>query len=566
MQRGALALVISALAIAFGLFTLGVARGEPGYWFGGGSALTGTALLAAGWALAAAGLANWVRLPESMFGPLLATAGFAWFVPELANPEVGAAVAFTAGLALPFLCPGLVGHALLVHPGSRLRGTLERTVVALGYTALVVVLGVLPALLTDPQASGCSACPENLLAVSDRGSAAATVTRIGLVAGALWAVALAVLCLSRLRSAHGLRRPLLAAGIAYLALVAAQLALSVQPGLVEVGAAGRRLWLGQATALLVLAGVVGWSRFRARRARDVVARLVLELAQSPPPGGLRDALAGIVGDPGLVLAYPLGDDGRLVDASGAPIELGAERHRTTLVRDERPVAVLAHADGLLADEQVVDEVAAAARLALENERLQAEVRARLSELRASRARIVATGDAERRRLERDLHDGAQQRLVGLSLSLRVLRSRQDTPELARADEELRLAITDLRELAHGIFPAVLADEGLAAALEALGEEARVPVRLGALAEGRFGDSVEAAAYTVVAELVRGAGSPVDVSTVLRGSALEVDVVAHVDGIDLVGLEDRVGALDGTLAVERGAAGRVHVHAELPCAS
>jgi signal transduction histidine kinase len=565
MQRGALALVIAALAIAFGLYALGVARGDPAYWFGGASALTGTALLAAGWALTAAGLTHWIRRPESLFGPLLATAGFAWFVPELDNPEVGAAIAFTVGLVLPFLCPALVGHALLLHPGSRLRGPLERTVAVLGYSALVGVLGLLPALLTDPQATGCSACPENLLAVSDRGSAAQTVTRIGLVAGASWGLAVAGLCLHRLRSARGLRRPLLAAGVVYAGLVAAQLALSVEPGLVEVGAPGRRLWLGQAAALVALAGIVGWSWIRARHARDVVARLVLELAESPPPGGLRDALARIVGDPELVLAYPLGDDGRLVDAAGAPVELGAERHRTQLVREGRPVAVLAHADGLLSDEQVVDEVAAAARLALENERLQAEIQARLSELRASRARIVATGDAERRRLERDLHDGAQQRLVGLALSLRMLRSQLDTPQLARADEELRLATADLRELAHGIFPAVLADEGLAAAVEALGEEARVPVRIGALAEGRFGDSVETAAYTVIAEIVRSADSPVDVATVRTGSSLEVDVVAEVDGIDLVGLEDRIGALEGTLAVERSA-DRVHVHAELPCAS
>ena len=562
MQRGALALVVFALAIAFGLYALGVARDDPGYWFGGTSALTATALLAAGWALTGAGLTHWLRRPESLFGPLLATAGFAWFVPELANPEIGAAVAFTAGLVLPFLCPALIGHALLIQRRSPLR----RTVVAVGYATFVLVLGLLPALVTDPRATACSACPENLVAVSDRGSAAETLMRIGFVAGAAWAVAAALLCLHRLRSAGGLRRLLLAAGAGYLALVAAQLALSVDPGMVEVSATGRRLWLGQAAALVTLSAVVGWSWVRTRHARDVVARLVLDLAQSPPPGGLRDALAGIVGDPDLVLAYPLGDDGRLVDATGASVELGPDQARTTLIQDGRTVAVLAHADGLLADLDVVDEVTAAARLALENERLQAEVRARLSELRASRARIVATSDAERRRLERDLHDGAQQRLVGLSLSLRLLRSRFETPRLAQAEEELRLATADLRELAHGIFPAVLADEGLAAAVEALAEEGRVPVRIGALAEGRFGDSVETAAYTVVAEVVRGAASPVDVTTIRTPSVLEVDLTAALDGIDLVGLEDRVGALDGTLSVERGAAGRAHVHAELPCGS
>jgi signal transduction histidine kinase len=557
MPRGALALVISALAIAFGLYALDVARSDPGYWFGGASALTGIALLAAGWALTAAGLTHWLRRPESLFGPLLAAAGFAWFVPELANPEVGAAVAFSAGLALSFACPALVAHALL---------TRDRPVVVLGYVTLVVVLGLLPSLVTDPRMSACSACPENLLAVSDRGSAAETMTTIGFAAGAVWAVVAVLACLNRLRTERGLRRSLLAAGAVYLGLVGAQLAVSVEPGLVDVGATGRRLWLGQAAALVALAGVVGWSWLRARRARAVVARLVLELAQSPPPGGLRDALAGIVGDPDLVLAYPLGEDGRLVDAAGAPVELRAERPRTTLVRDGRPVAVLAHANAPLADEQLVDELTATARLALENERLQAEVRARLSELRASRARIVEASDAERRRLERDLHDGAQQRLVGLSLSLRLLRAQFDTPELERADEELRLAIADLRELAHGIFPAVLADEGLTAAVEAIAEEGRVPVRVGVMPEERFAAPVESAAYAIVAEAVRAAPASLAVRAEHVDGLLAVDVeTAAVEGLDLVALQDRIGALDGRLEVAHEN-GHARIHAELPCGS
>jgi signal transduction histidine kinase len=219
-------------------------------------------------------------------------------------------------------------------------------------------------------------------------------------------------------------------------------------------------------------------------------------------------------------------------------------------------------------------VTAAARLALENERLQAEVRARLEELRASRARIVEASDAERKRLERDLHDGAQQRLVGLSLALRLLRSQlpaQAEPEtLARLDEaeaELREAIAELRDLAHGIFPAVLADEGLAAAVEALTEEARVPIRLRGLPGARFEPLVETAAYTVVAEAERAATRGLAVRAEQSADCLVVEVEADGvgDGLDLVGLEDRVGALEGRLAVEREG-GRVTIRAELPCAS
>jgi signal transduction histidine kinase len=296
---------------------------------------------------------------------------------------------------------------------------------------------------------------------------------------------------------------------------------------------------------------------------------VVELTRTtPPPGGLRDVLAGIAGDPALVLAYPVDDPERLVDGDGRPVELSPDLETTSLVQDGRAVAVLAHRPGLLDDEQLVEEVAAASRLALENERLQAEVRARLEELRASRARIVDAGDAERKRLERDLHDGAQQRLVGLSLSLRVLRGRVADADgrLEQAENELRQAATELRELAHGIFPAVLADEGLAAALEALAEESRVPIRVDGVPETRYAASVETAAYTVVAEAARISTQPLAVGASASNGALVIEVQTHGDGLDLTALEDRIGALDGRLAVVRGTDGAITIRAELPCAS
>jgi signal transduction histidine kinase len=569
MQRAAVALVVSALAVALGLEAHAVARAHPGRWFGGSSQAAGALLLVVGWTLAATGLAYSLRRRESPVGPLLVAAGLAWFVPELDNPDVGSAVAFTFGLALAFLTPALVGHAVLVYPRTRLGSTLERAVVASAYGGAVLLLGLAPALLTDPGTTGCNACPANLLALADRPARADDLTRIGLGLGVVWAAALALLCVRRLLATRGhLARPVHAAGAVYLSIVAVALAVSVDRGFVETGTLDRRLWLGQAAALLALSGAIAWSLVRARRARAATAGLVVELAQSPPAGGLRDLLARIADDPRLELAYPLPETGRHVDARGRPVELPADLQQTNVVREGRTVAVLAHAPGLLDDEQVLDEVTSAARLALDNERLQAEVRARVAELRASRARIVAAGDAERRRLERDLHDGAQQRLVGLSLSLRMLRGREAAaPELAAADEELRAAIAELRELAHGIYPAVLDDEGLAAAVEALAEETSIPLRIASLAEGRFGAPVETAAYAVVTEVVRGARATVVVRTVRTDGRLDVELeTAAADRIDAVGLEDRVGALDGRLSVERAADGGVHVHAELPCAS
>jgi signal transduction histidine kinase len=565
MYRGTVVLGVAALGLALGVVAIDVARDDPGYWFAGDSTIGVVALLGAGWSLLGCGLGLWWRWPQSRSGPLLAAAGCAWFLPELNNPGAGS-LAFTTGLMLSAVTPALVGHAVLGYPAGRLSSIVQRVIVAVAYMGTVLVLGVVPTLLTDPAAEACNQCPRNLALVEGHASVADDVIRSGVALGLGWALALASLVVARLVRASSVARPLFAAGAVYLALTAAMFAVWLDRGYLSTGTLERRLWLGQAAALIAIAVGVAWGWVRARRARASVARLVVDLAQSPPPGGLRDALAEIVGDPGLVLAYPVGADG-LVDAHGRSVELPAEQGRTTLVRDGQPVAVLGHAPGLLDDEQLVDEVTAAARLALENERLQAEVRARLRELRASRARIVDAGDAERKRLERDLHDGAQQRLVGLTLSLRLLRmQRPDSRQLEQADDELRLAIADLRELAHGIFPAVLADEGLAAAIEALAEEGGVPMRIGAMPDERFAAPVESAAYAVVAEALRAAPAGLAVRAEHADGLLAVDVeTAAVDGLDLVGLQDRIGALDGRLEVANEN-GHARIHAELPCGS
>jgi signal transduction histidine kinase len=565
MFRRAAALGISALGIAVGLFTLRVAQDNPGYWFAGTSQAANAALLLAGWSLIACGLVSWLQRPDSRFGPLLVAAGFAWFLPEWNNPGANWALVFTAGIGLYAICPSLVGHAVLAYPRGRVRTRAEETAVACSYVGSFVVLGLAPALLLDPAAQGCSQCPPNLLAVADRATFASDLTRAGIYLGVVWALALTALSTLRLRRAA--TRPVVVAGTAYLVLVTATFAVSLDRGSLSNGTLERRLWLGEAAALVGMTAAVAWNWVRARRARSQMARLVVELSYSPPPGGLRDVLAQIVGDAELVLAYPLDDTGRLVDANGRAVEVARGLQRTTLVSGGRTVAVLAHAPGLLDDEQLVDEVTAAARLALENERLQAEVCAHLEELRASRARIVAAGDAERRRLERDLHDGAQQRLVGLALSLRLLRSHLAARELETADAELAHAIEDLRELAHGIFPAVLSDEGFAAAVEALTEDARVPIRLGSLPEGRFASPVENAAYTIVAEAAGTASRGLAVRAGHRNGLLTVDLETQdIDGLDVAALEDRIGALDGRLTVGPGRDGRVTIHAELPCES
>jgi signal transduction histidine kinase len=558
-----------------GLLSFSFARSDPGYALAGDSVARAAAELAVGYALIGVGIVSWLRRPGSRWGVLLAAAGIAWFLAEWGNPGVGAALIFTIGLTLYGLAPPLVAHAVLAYPHGRLPSWGDRVALAVAYLGAVVVLGLLPAFFFDPAAQGCGECPANLLLVDHSPGLFDDLNTIGVWLGLGWSLVLAALVALRLaRSTPALRRlvwPVVIAGSAYLGLVGLDFAHSLDRGFLSNDPTDVGLRLAQAGALAALSLAVAWSWLRDRRTRGAVARVVVQLAQSPAPGGLRDALARTLGDPSLGLGYPLGD-GRLVDARGRTLAL--EGQVTPLVRAGREVAFLSHRPGLLDDPGLAEQVAAAARLALENERLQAEAAAQLEDQRRSRARVIATGDAERRRLERDLHDGAQQRLVGLALSLRLARlgvgPEPDPSLLARIDDaegELRIALAELRELAHGIFPAVLADHGLAAALEALAEEAPIPIEITRLPDDRFEAPVEAAGYFVVSEaLRRGAASALTVGAARLDSRLVIEVACDGAPEDLVDLEDRVGALDGSLEVVHRPGGRVSIRAEIPCGS
>jgi hypothetical protein len=308
---------------------------------------------------------------------------------------------------------------------------------------------------------------------------------------------------------------------------------------------------------------VGWVWLR--RARSRIAHYALDIGHAAPGGDLRGMLAEELRDPTLELAYPL-DDGRLVDANGAPTTAGGPHRGTTaLVRDGSTVAVLTHRAGLSDDHRLVDDVVSAAGLTLDNERLSAQARAQVAELAASQVRIIEAGDAERRRLERDLHDGAQQRLVALMLTLRLSRA---TTKTAEDGERIDTAITTLREviaavrrLAAGIYPSVLAEAGLRGGLAALAEESPYPVRVLAVPARRLPAATETAAYLLVSTLARRGG--VTVSIADEEQNLTVDVEADAPPDSLTEVEDRIGALGGTLTINR-AKHRSSAHAELPC--
>ena len=569
----AVRLALLAAALGLGLLSLAIARGEPAFSLAGGSPAAGVAGLVAGWSLLAAGLGAWARRPTSRFGPLVAAAGLAWLLAEWNNPGSDSAVAFTLGLVLQAACPPLVGHAALAYPDG-LGSRLERVAVAVAYGGAVLALGILPALFFDPAATGCGQCPANLLGVRDDAEAFAALTRVGVWLGLGWTLLLLALLGKRLlRSTTARRRllaPVLAPAIVYLTLVAWAFQHALGRGFLGIDAVDRRLWLGQAAALVALALGVSWEWVRGRRTRSALARLVVELAASPPPGGLGAALADALGDASLKLLYPLAD-GRRVDAHGHHSELGQGQTVTPLVRGGQPVALLAHRPGLLDDLGLVEQIAATARLALDNEQLHAQARAQLEDLRASRARIVERGDAERRRLERDLHDGAQQHLVSLALSLRLARlggtTQNDAAALEDAEAEIRQALAELRRLAHGLYPAALTEEGLGAALEALAEQTLGPLVLGRLPQERFDPKVEAAAYFVVAEtLKRTRPQRAAVDTTRADGRLVVEVQTDQQPPEeLTDLEDRVGALDGRLLVQAAPGGGTRIRVELPCA-
>ena len=580
MRRGSLAaparpLILLVGGAAVGVLTFALVRKQPEYALVGDSIGRAVAELAAGCALIAVGTVSWIRRRESPFGALLAAAGLGWFLAEWNNPEIGSSLAFSIGLAFYAIAPAVLAHAALTYPDGRLSSTVDRLAVTVAYLGGAVVLGLLPAVLFDPGAAGCAQCPENLLLVHSSPGVVEDLNTTGVDLGLVWSFGLAGLLVLRLaRSTAALRRliwPVIVAATAYLGLVAAEFAHSLDRGFLGNDATDIDLRLAEAGALVGISLGVAWSWVRARKTRDEVARLVVELAHSPAPGGLRDALADTLGDPTIELAYPLEDD-QLVDARGQPVALTGET--TALVRDGQQVALLSHRPGLLDDPGLAEELAGAARLGLENERLRAQAGAQLEDLRGSRARVIAAGDAERRRLERDLHDGAQQRLVGLSLSLRLARSGlgpEPSPSLVepleQAERELRAALAELRDVAHGIFPAVLVDEGLAAALEAFAEEATIPVELSDIPERRFDPAVETAAYFVVSETARAADpSRLRVTATTSEGRLELEVEGDADLDELVEVEDRVGALDGTMVLTREPGGRFTVRADIPCAS
>jgi signal transduction histidine kinase len=566
-------------ALAVGLGALAVAQG-PGRFttYAGRSSLTATLTIAAGLGLVGAGLVTAFSHPARRIGDLALLAGLVWFAPVWVGWDTGPPLVRSLGmLAAGFTFPLLL-HLVTAYPSGRLRGGVAHALVAAVYleTALAALgLALFRHPFFDPN---CWAnCTDNRFLLCSLPGLARGIEVTDRWFTAAAAAALVAVCAWRLlRDSGPARRALLPVALPATlfagAVIAHTAALQRTPLEDPSDRAFQTIFVVECVAVLLLATGLVWAAVRTRVQRRAVARIATSLGQAPPPGTLQAALAQAVGDPDLRIAYWLPDAEQYVDAEGRPVAqpvAAPGRAVTTLVRDGRQIAVVAHTAALPDLER---ELGAAVRLALENERLQAEVLAQLEDLRASRVRIVETGDAERRRLERDLHDGAQQRLLALSYDLRLARAsaqadgdRQTGSLLTQATGQAQAALEELRELAHGIYPAILAEAGLTAAMATLADAAPLPVEIVAATDARYPAAVETAAYLLVAEALddaagRGA-SHTTVSLAQDGGRLVITV--HDDGTDrtspMAQLADRVGALDGQLTVEPR-----RLRAELPC--
>ena len=563
-------IVVGAAALALGVAAADAARRAPGFALAGDSPARLTLGIAAGWAVVAAGLALGAG-GERASGRLLAAAGCAWLAAGLGTPGARAAAPFTLGLVAVAVTPALIGHALLVAAGAGRRGRLDRAVLATLYGALAGLLGLLPTLAVDLGAAGCGSCPENLLAIADSPRAVADLSRSGVRLGLLAVACVVALTLWRLARAPAARRrraaPVVVPGCVYLALVGASLGHAWARGFLGTDAVDQALWAAQAAALLGLAAGVASLHVTARRRRSRLAGLVVDLSDAQRSGGLRDALAKALGDPELELLHASAG-GDWIDGGGHVRTPPPGAATTTLVREREPVALLCHRPGLLDDPRLTTEIEETVRLGLEHERLEGELRRQLAHLRRSRADIVAAGEAERRRLERDLHDGAQQRLVAFAFALGVARP-PAAPERAAALEGAQRAVQEalgeLRELAHGLYPVALADAGLAAAVESLSDR-RPGLRASSVPVDRFAPAIEETAYFAIAAMAEHwSPASMTVRAALDGERLVLELRAAADPpTDLVGIEDRVGALGGSVAVDTSPTGETHITVGVPC--
>lgn len=553
--------------------------------YAGASTVAAAAMLVGSLSLLAAG----VVVRPAALSALSLLAGWLWVMPVWnAWSSRPALLASAAAVVAAFAFPAVV-HLVLAYPEGRVSTWPTRLVVwtAWGWAAASALL---LALFRNPffDVNCWSNCTSNVFLVANRPGQAQTVQDVGSGMAIALGAALVAACARRVVSAAGHGRLLVAPVAAAGALigggaVAHELALmrtepedptkSVFVAVFIVISAGATLL----AAGLVLPLIRRWAAQRAVRG------LTAELGNTPGLGSLEGALQAALGDPELKVAFWLRDGQRFVDGRGRAFdgdENPNEGASVTVRRGDETVALIRY--GSAFPTGIETRIGPATRLAIENERMRVELLAQLDELRQSRRRIVELGDDERRRIERDLHDGVQQKLLALSSELRATRSAAQAEEgamtqaLDAAIRQAHVALADVRELAHGVFPAILTDAGLAAAIQSLADRATVAVLIDELAEDRFPSTVETTAYQAVAAALARADTLPSVEIVRFSVRRERDalVVQFLD--DGSGdasratpfseeVEERVRALGGRIEIEPAPGRGTLVRAVIPCA-
>jgi signal transduction histidine kinase len=538
--------------------------------------------LLVGASLLGCGLASWRARPQNRVGKIMVFTGFAWFAGLLVDatpPWLN-----TIGLAVQSLwIVGLV-YLLISFPSGRLQGRLDRWLLA-GGGAVGVGAQLLAMLYGTKAGLHCPGCSNNLLQVVHNNPQARNWLDLQRLIGAPLIVGIIALLVKRwLRAGAAQRRevaPVLVAGGATLAALGCTVVFDLLGD--PLGALPANVYF---TLMATVPVAVLFVLVQRRLARGMVAGLVVELGGPRASVDLREALARALGDPSLQLGFWFPAEKHYVDGDGTPVKLPDEdsgRRSTFVARDGQPIAVLLHDPVLEHNAELVASVCAAASLTLENERLQAELRARLLELQASRARLAQATDTERRRIERDLHDGTQQRLVSIAMSLGLLETKlpghtDAAQTLVRETREaLTLALAELRELTHGIHPPLLTERGLPAALDELCRRAGIPTRLDVTIDRRLPDPIETAAYFLVSEALTNAakhshGTEIRVFASYRGQRLTIEIgddgigsATPAGGSGLRGLADRIEALGGRLTISSPPGQGTTLRAEIPCA-
>jgi signal transduction histidine kinase len=559
------ALAVSAIGIMIGVLVLGVAsaRLEP-------SALR---IFFVAWIVVPyvlSGVVAWWRRPASRLGPLMLLTGLVMGLTPMQWSS--APLVHSVGNFFDMLPAALFLHVFLAFPSGRLRDRAERVLVVFAY-AITLGLQLVKVLL--------GANPDSLFTLVAAPAAGTVVEQIQLALVSCCLLVGTVL-LHRRRSGHErLRRRPATLVVDAFSFALVMLALLYISGLLSLSFLEPiRLVTFAALGLAPVAFL--FALLDLRLARGDVAGLLVEL-QSDPTSDLQAPLARSVRDPSLRLYYWLPEFGSWADQEGTPTpapSARADRGVRVLSRDGEPMAALTFDTALDEEHELLDAVVATTSIALENGRLRAELRARLHDLQESRLRVLEAGRQERQRLERDLHDGAQVRLVALSMELGMLGAAPGTDDelrtrLLHARSEVSASLEELRDVARGIYPAVLSNHGLEVALESLVARSPVPVQLTVTMPERPPPAVEVAAYYVVSEALANVGkhsvaTTAQVCVERQEPGLIVDVrdngqggaQAHTgSGLDRLGL--RVEALGGRLRVGPAESGGVEVHAELP---